>query len=53
MKRREILGATGALAATAPSQAPAIARLDRKEHVLPWPKNTPCVGVNAERFASA
>ena len=56
MKRRQILGATGALAATATAggvAAPAIAQ-GRTEWtmVMAWPRNTPGVGVNAERFAN-
>ncbi len=55
MKRRGFLaGAVGGLGAAgaSPLAAPAIAQ-DRTEWrmVTPWPRNTPGVGVNAQRFA--
>ena len=53
MKRREFVKAAGiAAAASTTLAAPAIAQ-ERVEWsmVMPWPKGTPGVGVNAERFA--
>ena len=53
MKRRQFLaGAGGATAVGAVMPAPAVAR-ERIEWsmVTTWPKNTPGVGVNAQRFA--
>jgi TRAP-type mannitol/chloroaromatic compound transport system substrate-binding protein len=52
MKRRDILAASAATAATASLAAPAIAQgLTEWNMVMPWPRGTPGVGVNAERFA--
>jgi TRAP-type mannitol/chloroaromatic compound transport system substrate-binding protein len=55
MKRREFLttaATAGAAAASVPLAAPALAqeRIEWKM-VAPWPKNTPGVGVAAQRFA--
>jgi len=53
MQRRQVIGAAGAAAAAAGAfPAPAIAQgRERWNMVMPWPRNTPGVGVNAERFA--
>lgn len=50
MKRRHLLSTAGA--ATAGVAAPAVAQsATRWTMVMPWPRNTPGVGVNAQRFA--
>jgi TRAP-type mannitol/chloroaromatic compound transport system substrate-binding protein len=52
MKRRDVLAASTATAAVAGLAAPAISQgLTEWNMVMPWPRNTPGVGVNAERFA--
>lgn len=52
MRRREIIGGGTAMAAGAALGAPAIAQGRHQWNmVMPWPRNTPGVGVNAERFA--
>ena len=54
MKRRDFLvGGAAAGVATATLSAPAIAQGKQTwKLVMPWPKNAPGVGVNAERFAA-
>lgn len=54
MQRRRLLevGGAGAVAGTSLLAAPAIAQGRHQWNmVMPWPRNTPGVGVNAERFA--
>ncbi|HBS21195.1 twin-arginine translocation signal domain-containing protein, partial [Thalassospira sp.] len=56
MKRRQFLtGASMAAGAfVASSAAPSIAKADEQIHwrmVMPWPKGTPGLGANGEKFA--
>ena len=54
MKRREFLGAAAGGAAAAAIAAPAVAEARRElTMIMTWPRKTPGVGVNAERFADA
>lgn len=52
MQRRDLIAGAGAGAVAAGLAAPAIAQSRvRWTMVMPWPKATPGVGINAERFA--
>jgi len=53
IKRRHVLAAGAATAATGAIAAPAVSQgITEWNMVMPWPRNTPGVGVNAERFAN-
>ena len=52
MKRRAFVKGAGIAAAASTLAAPAVAQQRIEWNmVMPWPKGTPGVGVNAERFA--